>query len=120
MENTLQIAKGDKLMHVFDLKGSTVDREASPDSSTLKDINLVKMREYDANLTTLPKSRRNTLISTINDDVDFLCELGIMDYSLLLAVVEKAPTKAADLSLNLSKMSIASLVSENNNSSMSR
>ncbi len=43
MENTLRINGQDDLTNVFDLKGSTVDRFSPSNSSTLKDMNLLKM-----------------------------------------------------------------------------
>lgn len=39
MENTLRIKDGSDLVHLFDLKGSAVDRESAHNAGTLKDTN---------------------------------------------------------------------------------
>lgn len=39
MENTLRIKDGSDLVHLFDLKGSAVDRESANNAGTLKDTN---------------------------------------------------------------------------------
>lgn len=43
MENTLRIKDGQDLIHLFDLKGSVVDRESAPSAGTLKDTNFKNM-----------------------------------------------------------------------------
>ncbi|XP_046741570.1 phosphatidylinositol 5-phosphate 4-kinase type-2 alpha isoform X1 [Diprion similis] len=71
----------------FDLKGSTVDREASDkekekDLPTYKDNDFVKegMKIY------IGEEAKGKLIETLTADVDFLTRLHLMDYSLLLGV----------------------------------
>ncbi|KAL0110484.1 hypothetical protein PUN28_013832 [Cardiocondyla obscurior] len=71
----------------FDLKGSTVDREASDkekekDLPTYKDNDFVKegMKIY------IGKEAKAKLIETLTADVDFLTRLHLMDYSLLLGL----------------------------------
>nr|CAD7570393.1 unnamed protein product [Timema californicum] len=71
----------------FDLKGSTVDREASDkerekDLPTLKDNDFVKegMKIY------IGDDAKEKLIETLTADVEFLTKLHLMDYSLLLGV----------------------------------
>jgi len=39
MENTLRTQNESELIQLFDLKGSSVDRESAPDAGTLKDTN---------------------------------------------------------------------------------
>ncbi|CAB3359149.1 phosphatidylinositol 5-phosphate 4-kinase type-2 alpha isoform X2 [Cloeon dipterum] len=75
----------------FDLKGSTVDREASDkekekDLPTLKDNDFVKegMKIY------IGEEAKEKLIETLNADVGFLTKLHLMDYSLLLGVHDVA------------------------------
>ncbi|XP_043785196.1 phosphatidylinositol 5-phosphate 4-kinase type-2 beta isoform X1 [Apis laboriosa] len=71
----------------FDLKGSTVDREASDkekekDLPTYKDNDFVKegMKIY------IGEEAKTKLIETLSADVDFLTKLHLMDYSLLLGL----------------------------------
>ncbi|CAK9817597.1 Phosphatidylinositol 5-phosphate 4-kinase type-2 beta [Anthophora quadrimaculata] len=71
----------------FDLKGSTVDREASDkekekDLPTYKDNDFVKegMKIY------IGEEAKAKLIETLTADVDFLTRLHLMDYSLLLGL----------------------------------
>ncbi|PNF26691.1 Phosphatidylinositol 5-phosphate 4-kinase type-2 alpha [Cryptotermes secundus] len=71
----------------FDLKGSTVDREASDkekekDLPTLKDNDFVKegMKIY------IGDDAKEKLLETLTADVEFLTKLHLMDYSLLLGV----------------------------------
>ena len=45
MENTLKIKDNSDLIHLFDLKGSSVDRESAQDAGTLKDINFKNLVE---------------------------------------------------------------------------
>lgn len=73
----------------FDLKGSTVDREASEkelekDLPTFKDNDFVKqqMKVY------IGEDAKSKLLETLNADVDFLTRLHLMDYSLLLGIHE--------------------------------
>ncbi|XP_076654752.1 phosphatidylinositol 5-phosphate 4-kinase isoform X1 [Halictus rubicundus] len=71
----------------FDLKGSTVDREASDKEKekelpTYKDNDFVKegMKIY------IGEEAKAKLIETLTADVDFLTRLHLMDYSLLLGL----------------------------------
>lgn len=69
----------------FDLKGSTVDREASDkerekELPTLKDNDFVneQMKVY------IGEEAKQKLMETLTADVEFLTKLHLMDYSLLL------------------------------------
>ncbi|XP_050301960.1 phosphatidylinositol 5-phosphate 4-kinase type-2 alpha isoform X2 [Anthonomus grandis grandis] len=73
----------------FDLKGSTVDREASEkerekELPTLKDNDFVneQMKVY------IGEEAKAKLMETLTADVDFLTKLHLMDYSLLLGIHE--------------------------------
>ncbi|XP_071743962.1 phosphatidylinositol 5-phosphate 4-kinase type-2 alpha [Lepeophtheirus salmonis] len=71
----------------YDLKGSTVDREASQkerekDSPTFKDNDFLS----DGVKIHIGDEAKNLLLETLTADVDFLTKLHIMDYSLLLGV----------------------------------
>ncbi|GJQ79920.1 hypothetical protein Trydic_g18364 [Trypoxylus dichotomus] len=73
----------------FDLKGSTVDREASEkelekDLPTYKDNDFVKqkLKVY------IGDEARAKLMDTLTADVEFLTKLHLMDYSLLLGIHE--------------------------------
>jgi len=71
----------------YDLKGSTVDREASDkekekDLPTLKDNDFVK----DGTKVVIGDDAKERLMETLTADVEFLMKLQMMDYSLLLGV----------------------------------
>ncbi|EEB19468.1 Phosphatidylinositol-4-phosphate 5-kinase type-2 alpha, putative [Pediculus humanus corporis] len=71
----------------FDLKGSTVDREASEkekekDLPTLKDNDFVK----EGLKIHIGDSAKEKLLETLTADVGFLSKLHLMDYSLLLGI----------------------------------
>lgn len=71
----------------YDLKGSTVDRDASEKEKskkdpTLKDNDFVK----DGVKITIGEEAKGKLMETLNADVDFLTRHAIMDYSLLLGI----------------------------------
>lgn len=75
----------------FDLKGSTVDREASDkelekDLPTFKDNDFVnqQMKVY------IGEDAKQKLLETLTADVEFLTKLHLMDYSLLLGIHEVA------------------------------
>ena len=56
MENTMRLKNKKNLKYVFDLKGSTVDREVkgeTKNSTTLKDVNFLKVKRAIPDLTTL-------------------------------------------------------------------
>lgn len=71
----------------YDLKGSTVDREASDKEKekelpTLKDNDFVK----DGTKVVIGDEAKERLMETLTADVEFLMKLQMMDYSLLLGV----------------------------------
>lgn len=73
----------------FDLKGSTVDREASEkelekELPTYKDNDFVnqQMKVY------IGEDAKQKLMETLSADVEFLTKLHLMDYSLLLGIHE--------------------------------
>ncbi|XP_076043091.1 phosphatidylinositol 5-phosphate 4-kinase isoform X2 [Oratosquilla oratoria] len=71
----------------YDLKGSTVDRDASPKEleknlPTLKDNNFIK----DGTKIYIGEEAKERLLETLTADVEFLMKLHLMDYSLLLGI----------------------------------
>ena len=81
MENTL---KNRNKAIVFDLKGSLNDRFAETEDyskTVLKDQNLIAMNKKIF----LDMTRRDSVIKAISEDTRFFQELGIIDYSLLVA-----------------------------------
>jgi hypothetical protein len=78
MENTLQLKSKGKLMHIFDLKGSTVNREVkgpTKASSTLKDINFLKLkRDSTSPLIDLSFNQKKAIRKMIRQDAQFLAE----------------------------------------------
>ncbi|XP_018911747.1 LOW QUALITY PROTEIN: phosphatidylinositol 5-phosphate 4-kinase type-2 alpha [Bemisia tabaci] len=79
----------------FDLKGSTVDREASDrekekDLPTFKDNDFVK----EGTKIYIGDDAKEKLLETLNADVGFLTNLHLMDYSLLLGIHDCARAEA--------------------------
>lgn len=82
----------------FDLKGSTVDREASDkekekDLPTLKDNDFVK----DGTKICIGEDAKEKLLETLNADVGFLTNLHLMDYSLLVGIHDCARAEAEEI-----------------------
>jgi len=81
-------------VRIFDLKGSQVDRfekmtkDIKP-STTLKDVNLLRLKELDPAMLDFKPKDRLRILRSIRNDCEFLCENNLMDYSLLLAIEEK-------------------------------
>jgi len=76
-----------KVHRKYDLKGSTVDREASEKEKgkllpTLKDNDFLN----DGLKICIGEEGKEALLETLTADVEFLTRLNIMDYSLLLGV----------------------------------
>jgi len=76
-----------KIHKKFDLKGSTVDREAS-DKEKAKDCPTFKDNDFlnDKFKIRIGEEAKEKLLETLAADVDFLETNAIMDYSLLLGV----------------------------------
>ena len=74
----------------YDLKGSTIDREASQkererDHPTFKDNDFLK----DGVKIHIGEEAKAKLMETLKADVNFLSNLHVMDYSLLLGKVRE-------------------------------
>jgi hypothetical protein len=94
MANTLQFKSASAIQRIFDIKGSKVKRDVPMTTTTkntavLKDINLLRLIDNEPKLLNFMKGDLKMLNSVIKRDVNFMLGLGIMDFSLLLAV-EKA------------------------------
>ncbi|XP_013773413.1 phosphatidylinositol 5-phosphate 4-kinase type-2 alpha-like isoform X1 [Limulus polyphemus] len=83
----------------YDLKGSTVDRETrdkdrGKDVVTLKDNDFVK----DGKVVHIGPEAKEKIMNILSYDIEFLCKLNVMDYSLLLGVhnCEKAEQERAE------------------------
>ncbi|CAG0881115.1 unnamed protein product [Darwinula stevensoni] len=71
----------------YDLKGSTVDREAS-DKEKEKDLPTLKDNDFvnEGMKIHIGQEAKDKLLETLQADTDFLTKLHVMDYSLLLGV----------------------------------
>jgi len=58
-------------------------------STTLKDVNLLRMKELDPCLLDFKPLDRHNIMRNIKSDTEFLRDNNLMDYSLLLAIEEK-------------------------------
>jgi hypothetical protein len=79
MENTLKFSEDAKLKHIFDLKGSRVNREVKEKldkpSTTLKDTNYLKLKHANkGNLVDLEEKSRKRVVKGMRADVKFLKE----------------------------------------------
>lgn len=71
----------------YDLKGSTVDRQAS-DKERAKYLPTLKDNDFlnDGRKITVGPEKREKLIKTIQSDTELLAGLNLMDYSLLVGI----------------------------------
>jgi hypothetical protein len=76
--------------HVFDLKGSRKNREVTSDNikntSTLKDLNLLKIKLDKPKMLRFIKEDREKILDLLSDDVEILTKFNLMDYSLLFCL----------------------------------
>lgn len=86
----------DKMISSFyDLKGSRLGRQAKPGESVKKDNDVRKLLRNDPNGGfVLPPAVRERLKEQVIKDCDFLKEMKIMDYSMLIGV-HYIPSKSA-------------------------
>ncbi|XP_008482552.1 phosphatidylinositol 5-phosphate 4-kinase type-2 alpha [Diaphorina citri] len=82
----------------FDLKGSTVDREAS-EKEKEKDLPTFKDNDFVQGGTkiVIGDEAKEKLLETLNADVEFLTNLHLMDYSLLVGIHDCARAEAEEL-----------------------
>jgi len=93
MGNTKQ-SNDSNIEHVFDLKGSMVNREVRnahklKNTTTLKDKNLLGLCR-DKTILRFRMQDKDKILKVMEADIEFLRSFSIMDYSLLLAI-EKNP-----------------------------
>ncbi|XP_013388699.1 phosphatidylinositol 5-phosphate 4-kinase type-2 alpha isoform X2 [Lingula anatina] len=71
----------------YDLKGSTVDRQAS-DKEKAKELPTFKDNDFvsDGIRIDIGEEAKENLMETLKADTEFLCSLNIMDYSLLVGI----------------------------------
>ncbi|XP_015918299.1 phosphatidylinositol 5-phosphate 4-kinase type-2 alpha [Parasteatoda tepidariorum] len=76
-----------KIHKKYDLKGSTVDREAS-DKEKEKDIPVLKDNDFvkDGCKMNIGSEAKEKLLETLNADVTFLASMNLMDYSVCLGI----------------------------------
>lgn len=103
MENTVRLKDPKQLKFKFDLKGSSVDRVVTGRTNKhtiLKDENFLIAKRTFPELTKLDSATRKRLVQVMNKDVEFLQGLGLMDYSLLIAI-EKCTRSKRELHMEL-------------------
>ncbi|MCP9258197.1 Phosphatidylinositol 5-phosphate 4-kinase type-2 alpha [Dirofilaria immitis] len=71
----------------YDLKGSTVQRQAT-DKEKTKELPTLKDNDFleDKHKLILPADAREKLLSMLRDDAEFLARMHLMDYSLLVGI----------------------------------
>ena len=76
----------DNLLCKYDLKGSSLNRKTkyeNIDTKVMKDINFNEVEEVFL----INKNNSKKLIDIVEKDANFLCNIGIMDYSLLVGKI---------------------------------
>jgi len=89
MANTLRYKDPKNITRVYDLKGSSINREVKmiyKPSTVLKDTNLLKNAKFCGQEISLDTDDRKILLETLKADSEMLASLGIMDYSLLVGI----------------------------------
>ena len=89
-ENILRFKDADNVCAIFDLKGSSVNREVKGNNlkatTTLKDVNLRHLMKKEPEFVAFGDLDNIQLMRSLRKDVKFLQSMGIMDYSLLLGI----------------------------------
>jgi len=96
MQNTMPNIDGTDLHYVFDMKGSSINREvlkkkkpselAEPTGGkVLKDLDYIKLKELK-NFFLLEKHQSDPILSQLQKDSNFLMSEKFMDYSLLMGI----------------------------------
>ena len=91
MGNTLRFDNKNEITRIYDLKGSHYSRLVKgrlQSTSTLKDQNFLANQHHVQEIN-LSEQDNETVNSAIRKDTNFLCNLQIMDYSILLGIESK-------------------------------
>ena len=102
------------LQTFYDLKGSTVGRDAKPGQAVLKDNDLRK--SLPENAFVLRPNQRVAVRQQLVSDCRFLCDMGVMDYSMLVGVHH---VPACDGKSTLTAVGSVRNISSNNNKATS-
>ena len=101
MANTIRCDSSSYIQHVFDLKGSVINREVTKikglkNTSTLKDLNLQKIKkQYQCKNVDMIKFHQkdiDLIKEQLKKDVELLKKFKLMDYSLLFAIEKNVVT----------------------------
>jgi hypothetical protein len=88
MKNVLAGVDRQHISRVYDMKGSSVDREVlkkgGMPGAVMKDTDFLKRERY----VKVPGLLGQRVIKALREDAEFFCKKGIMDYSLLIFVVD--------------------------------
>lgn len=96
LAHTLKIPRMERVLRIYDLKGSTVNRKVKVKkggsrTQTLKDLNFMQLKKAEP--LDLIEIDQAFVLKQLQRDTEFLKSQSIMDYSLLFAV-EKADVEA--------------------------
>lgn len=93
MENTLRVDHSffSEKPHIFDLKGSRVDRLTGADSFVKKDIDFLNWKLSEDNKESNPfrlihSKQMITIFRMLDRDVKYLSSMNLMDYSMLIGI----------------------------------
>jgi len=89
------------IKRIFDLKGSEVDRltkniEKVSKLQALKDLDFKWMKKIDHDLIQVNPAHTELIEDALTKDLVMLADLGLMDYSLLLIIVDNSYKQADD------------------------
>ncbi|KAL9649138.1 hypothetical protein ABK040_004160 [Willaertia magna] len=86
METTKSIDynNNNKIKVIYDIKGSTVGRKSLPNEYIQKDLNIIENNIKFK----IGTENKNKLLQQLQNDCNFLQSLDVMDYSLLIGVLE--------------------------------
>ena len=88
MENTVQLKSAKMLRYKFDLKGSTLGRRTKgvvTSRTDRKDLDFVELKKKEPQKLSFAEINKHMLM-ILKRDVQYLQSMGLIDYSLLLAV----------------------------------
>lgn len=90
VQRNLSQADSEYIQKIYDLKGSQFDRVTAVDERTNYGKVTLKDKNFEANERKFKVSQEanERLQSSLRRDANFLCEMNLMDYSLLVVIVD--------------------------------
>lgn len=122
LQNTLPDIPATELQFVFDIKGSTINREVFKNvtneslskngptgGKVLKDLDYKRLKEINRFMK-LAQARVNRILKTLEVDVNFLTKSRFMDYSLLFSVRKVKQEKKKSINIAQSLRTVPTII----------